>query len=331
MRFIDGLSHGMNDLLEASRRRELDLFFTNIENHVTRRMLTPRNQAPVPTHRRPYLAGAGGEKIATDRRIVVVTDATDKDRNLLEMIKALVSVIDGKVSIRNLHEVEISQYCLGCCHCGYDNTCAIKDGYREFFDGVIQDADILIYALAVHDRYFSSRFKLYLDRSFTYNHVPIMRGKQVAYLVSGPVSHLGNLRQIIQHDHQGHSNLVGIVSDEAGDDPTVDALIRDLVRKAVDFSHTGYFRSPTFLGIAQRHIFSTMVRGFLGAIFRADYRYYQKEGYLKPELPGLKERGTAMLMRHMMGKTRFRNQVTKDMTRHMIASHVKFLEGEGYR
>ena len=72
----------------------------------------------------------------------------------------------------NLHDLNIKGGCLGCCQCGYDNTCVYTDGYVDFFKSKLVPADIIIMAGSVHDRYLSSTWKQFFDRSFFKGHVP---------------------------------------------------------------------------------------------------------------------------------------------------------------
>ena len=92
-------------------------------------------------------------------------------------------------------------------------------------------ADILILAGSVQDRYLSSRWKVFFDRGFFMNHVPVFAGKQIGWLVSGPLMQLANLRQILEgHIECQQANLAGIVTDECGSSEELDRLLDETCR-----------------------------------------------------------------------------------------------------
>ena len=71
-----------------------------------------------------------------------------------------------------------------------DNVCVFQNADDVFATYQrLRAADVVVFAATVQDRYLSSRWKMFLDRSFFYNHVPIFSGKQIVYVVAGP---LGN-------------------------------------------------------------------------------------------------------------------------------------------
>ena len=98
-------------------------------------------------------------------------------------------------------------------HCAYTG----KDGYIEFYKSTVMTADVLIYAGRMVDRYLSSRWKMFFDRIFFNTHTPVLTGKQVAFVISGPFSQVPNLMEIFGgfFGFQG-ANIVGVVSDESG-------------------------------------------------------------------------------------------------------------------
>ncbi len=327
MNYIDGLSYHMDDLPNQKRQQELIDFYDEINLHVREGLTTTRQNAPLKKSVFQYLAGESGPQVVSDKKIIVITDAHNGPNNVNEMIKQLSYAASGKIEVKNLRDVNIKGYCMGCCQCGYDNTCTYKDGYREFLDYVIDQADIIIYAGEIKDRYLSSLFKLYHDRSFTYNHVPYFKGKQFGYMISGNISNLYNLKQIFELYHQESSNLAGLISDEAEDSAIIDAAVYTLLKKAVYFSEKGYIRPANFLGVGLKSVFSEMIRGFNGAVFLADYRYYKKHGYLNSRIP-LKNRLQNALMRYFMTKKEFRKSVQKNMYKHMLSAHHTVLEKE---
>ena len=91
-----------------------------------------------------------------------------------------------------------------------------KDGYIEFYRSTVMTADVLVYAGRMVDRYLSARWKMFFDRIFFNTHTPVLVGKQIALVVSGPLSQEPNLMEVFRgfFEFQG-ANLVGAVSDES--------------------------------------------------------------------------------------------------------------------
>ena len=238
------------------------------------------------------------------------------------MIDKYKSYIKSSVEVINLNDVDIKGACLGCCKCAAENKCVYddKDGYRKFLDYIIKNADIIIFAGTIKDRYLSSRFKLYYDRSFCYNHVPILRGKHIGYMISGKLSENQNLRQILEFHTQG-SNLIGFVTNEAEDNAVIDNQIYAFAKMSINYSERNYFKCETFLNVATNKLFGDAIEGELGAIFLEDYKYYKKNKIFKKV--SLKEKMQGKVMRYFMKREKFKKAVQKNMIDFMITGHKK--------
>lgn len=181
----------------------------------------------------------------------------------------------------NLRDLDIKGSCLGCLQCGYDNRCVYqdKDGYIEFYNTRVKTADILVFAGAIQDRYLSSTWKTFFDRSFFNTHTPTLIGKQFAFLISGPLGQIPNLRHILDGWVQlQQSNLAGFVSDEPGDANAVDALLQNLAQTVIRNADSGYIAPQTFLGVGGIKIFRDDIWGRLRTVFQADHRAYKQLG-----------------------------------------------------
>jgi len=218
-------------------------------------------------------------KIKTNKRTVIVTDSNEPS-NIDTMIKKYISSVDGPVKIVNLNDIDKMNYCVGCCNCGPENICRYddKDGYRKKLDFILDNSDIVIYAGQLKDRYFSSEFKTYFDRTFCYTHIPIFKGRQIAYLVSGPVSELPHMKDLMYAYASGDTNLGGIVSDECQDDSILDQQIENLAIRCINYSESNYIKSTTFQAVAAKKIFTDAIKNDL-PIFLMDYKYYKANGY----------------------------------------------------
>ena len=326
MRYVEYLSHDMRDLLKEKGRRELKLFFENLLIYINEGLTTNRLFKFVNKSNFKYTPGETSKFINTDKKIIIITDAENEDTNLNEMIDKYKSYLKNSVEVFNLREVDIKGACLGCCRCAAKNICVYddKDGYRKFLDYIIRNGDIIIFAGTIKDRYLSSCFKLYYDRSFCYNHVPFFRGKQIGYMISGKLSENQNLRQILELYTGEDRNLIGFVTDESESSSIIDEQIYTFAKMGVSYCERNYSKPDTFLGAASTNLFSDAIAGELGAIFTEDYKYYKANGMIKKV--SFKQKIIVMVMRYLMRKERFREKVQGKMAEHMIASHKKVIE-----
>ena len=315
----------MQDLTKENGRRELKLFFENLLIYVDEGLAASKLYNSVSKSTFEYKGGVTDKFVDTTKKIIIITDASKEDINLNEMIDKYKSYIKSPVEVLNLNDVDIKGGCLGCCKCAAENKCVYddKDGYRKFLDYIIKNADIIIFAGTIKDRYLSSRFKLYYDRSFCYNHVPILKGKHIGYIISGKLSENQNLRQILEFHTQG-SNLIGFVTDEAEDNAVIDNQIYAFAKMSIDYSERNYFKCETFLNVATNKLFGDAIEGELGAIFLEDYKYYKKNKIFKKV--SLKEKIQGKVMRYFMKREKFKKAVQKNMIDFMITGHKKALE-----
>jgi len=115
------------------------------------------------------------------------------------MVSSFKNQFIQEIKVFNLNEVGLTGGCLGCLRCGYDNECAYKgkDSFVKFYNKHIKSSDVIVYAGEIVDRYLSSDWKKYFDRRFFNTHAPTMTGKQIGYIISGPLSQLPNFKQIL--------------------------------------------------------------------------------------------------------------------------------------
>ena len=282
MRYVAGFSADMVDLLKEQERKRLTLFaghfFAAIENGGP----VARNFSPLVREGFEYVPGAVQTRVGTgDRKVVVLTDSHDMETNLGRMVRRFTGAFSEEIEVIDLHEVDIKGGCLGCIQCGYDNTCfyAGKDGFIEFFNSRVRTADVLVFAGSIRDRYLSSRWKLFFDRSFFNNHMPVLRGKQVGFLISGPLSRLPYLRQGLEaYFEMQQAGIVDFITDEGGDSAGIDALLQGLAGRLIRFADEGYARPESFLGVGGRKVLRDDVYGRIRFPFRADHIFYKRNG-----------------------------------------------------
>jgi multimeric flavodoxin WrbA len=282
MRTVGAFSPAMYDLLKERGRTQLTQFAGEFFRAVEVQSVTQRSTLPLAAPTLEYVPGPARQPVETGgKRVVLVSDAEPNQTNLLRMIERFQASFAQKVTTINLHDVDIKGGCLGCLKCGYDNECAYegKDGFIEFYNSQLKPADILVFAGAMRDRYLSATWKTFFDRSFFNGHAPSLAGKQFGFLISGPLSQVANLRQILEAWVQlERCNLAGIVGDEAADSGCVDGVLDELAGRLVRYAQAGYRQPETFLGVAGTKLFRDAVYGPLRMVFQADHRAYKRLG-----------------------------------------------------
>ncbi|MHA1193847.1 MAG: hypothetical protein ACTSP9_16425 [Promethearchaeota archaeon] len=197
------------------------------------------------------------------------------------MVNQFVKSFSNNIELVNIYDIDIKGPCIGCIHCGYNHECIYKDkdGFTDFWTNRVMKADILIFASTIKDRYLSSRWKLIYDRAFFNNHTPTLIGKQLGYIISGPLSQNHNIKEMLMaHIEYQDSNFVDGVTDEFGDSTHIDSLLYNLGKQAVDFSVADYIKPISFLGEAAMKMFRDDVYGRNRFVFLADHEYYESHG-----------------------------------------------------
>jgi multimeric flavodoxin WrbA len=285
MRFIESYAPGMDDLMKAEGRQQLAIFGRQFLEAIQNQVPTQRQYPPLKTTDFLYQTILPPNPVSTrGKKVVILHDEKQEDSNLAKMVNRCRSAFAGEVKVVNIHDVEIKSSCLGCLKCGSNNRCTFtgKDGYIEFYKSTVMTADVLVYAGRMVDRFYSARWKMFFDRIFFNTHTPVLVGKQIALVVSGPLSQEPNLMEVFRgfFEFQG-ANLVGVVSDESGSSEDLDRLLDQLMRQALAYALDGYLRPQTFLGVGGMKVFRDDIYGRLRMIFPADHRAYQKNGLYK--------------------------------------------------
>jgi len=329
-RFVGSFSAEMNDLLKIEERERLKLFAANFFDEIENNALPPKSYLPVTWRDFDYTPGAVEQKIAVgDKKVLVVTDSQDHQANLVRMIERFTASFSGEIEVINLWDIDIKGSCIGCLHCGYDNQCvyADKDDLVKFYNTKIKTADILVWAGTIKDRYLSSRWKTFFDRSFFNGHAPALIGKQVGFIISEPLSQVPNLRQTLEGRVEiHHANLVNFVSDEYGDSKQIDDLLQYLARRLVRFANNNYIKSATFFGVGGTKIYRDAIWGRLRRTFRADHETYRKLGVYDFPHKEYKVRFINAIFLLLLKLPAFRVEFNKRIKSVTIKHHQKVLE-----
>jgi multimeric flavodoxin WrbA len=322
MKYLGSYSANMQDLMKPEERRRLEGFATDLFASIERGIRPARLYPPLAYVPWTFSLEAPQRRVPTDgRRVVVLTDARPEQASLLAMIRRFREALDGEVEIFNLHDVDIKGGCLGCLRCGAEYRCAYtgKDGFIEFYNEKLKRADVLVFAGAIVDRQLSWKWRQFFDRSFFNTHTPSLTGKQVAFLVSGPLGQLPDLRLVYEAWVElQRSHLAAFLSDEAESAEALEEALDGLAERLVRLAGSGYIRPQTFLGIAGMKIFRDDIWGSLRIVFRADHQAYNRLGvydfpqkrlgqrflnqlgYLVTGLPGIRRRWPSMIKKGML-------------------------------
>jgi len=297
MQFVGSYSANMTDLQEEQEGERLTLFAADFFDAMETGRVTARRYAPLSDAANELSITSPDCKIDTHgKRILILTDESDAGihgRNLSAMTEYLQRLWGGNVKKVNLLDIDIRGGCLGCLKCGQNYQCAYTDGFSEFYRSEVLTADIIVYAGQVVDRQLSSLWRKFLDRSFFNTHTPVLTGKQIMYVVSGPLGQLPGMRQVYEAWGEiQEANLVGFVGDDMPVNLVFPAL-KGLAEQAVRFSVQRYIHPRTFLGIGGMKIFRDDIFGHLRIAFPADFNAYRKRKYF--DFPTVNLRRRAML------------------------------------
>ncbi len=331
MKHVDFFPAEMNDLKKPEMRRSLAAFFRRILSYAAEKLPVQRMSYPLNFTPFNYVPAQVDKIVNTSKRVTVVADIEANDSNTAGMVKQFRANFEES-DIINLRTIKMNN-CTGCMQCGFENRCIYEKTDDEFIDlyrEKVLKTDILVFAGSIRDRYLSSYWQRYLERSFFRNHQPVIEGKQVIFLISGPVSRDNNIREILQmYIETMKGNLVNIITDECGDSDILNTLIDSAAMDAVALSQGKISRPVTFLGKGGMKIFRDDIYGGLRFVFQADHRYYKKEGiYDFPQKKRLNNLFTSFLVL-LTRIPSLRKKIQRELTKQMLYPYRKVLENAG--
>ena len=325
LKYLQGLSADMEDLLQEKGREEALSFFRfvlwNMEHHFSEPAFYPIKNGCLP---RAVMADVPAQsQTKKPGKIVVVTDTDwEKKSSLNSMIARFEAVMDREVSVVNLAEFPFAGGCMGCFHCASDGTCIYKDGFDRYLRENIQSAEAIVYAFAIKDHSMGYRFKLYDDRQFCNGHRTVTMGKPVGYMISGELDNEPNLRTLIEARAQvGGNYLAGIATDQTDPDGGIDQMAQTL-SYAIE---NQYLPPKNFYGVGGLKIFRDLIYQMQG-LMREDHRFYKKHGFY--DFPQ-KHRGkiAAMyLVGAMMSSKSLKKKIGGRMTEGMLMPYRSVLK-----
>ncbi len=278
MNYVDYFSPEMYDLKKEDLRKNLLQFAQNYFDAIENKVITLKNYSPIEYSLKEYIPEVTYDKIdAPNKKIVIVTDSLE-NINLKNMIDKFRNSFSQTIELINLQDIDIKGGCLGCLKCGYNYECVYndKDDFISFYNSKLKTADIIVFAGAIKYRYLSSTWKRFLDRGFFNTHTPSISGKQIGFIISGPLMQMSNLRQILEAYIQWQgSNLVGFVTDEYDTSIIIDKQLYTFSCNLIKLSTVNYTKPATFLGVAGMKVFRDEIWGNLRFPFVADHKAYK--------------------------------------------------------
>lgn len=280
LNYFEGFSPSAMDLGKTELHQNLLLFsqefFYIAENKL------PVQRTSVPISKKDFVYRPKNIKETQkkgSKTILVLSNAKPEDINLNMMTDVFIKKVGHPVTLKNLNEVDIKGGCLGCGNCLATAVCAYKDEFYSFFKENVMPANAIIYAATIQNRYISSTWKKYFDRNFVNGHRPILNGKPMGFLFSGPLRQIPNLREIFNaHVEVGRNPLIGFQTDECANNEILTKQITAFSEKANRMLANPWIKPPTFLGVGGHKIFRDLIFS-MRTIMVEDHKYYTEQGF----------------------------------------------------
>ena len=329
MKYAEALSPEMRDLAEERGREALIIFAENFFEAIEKKTATSRLFKPLTFSDFVYQPSVPEERIDTrGKKAVILTDAYDSDTNLGKMIDRFRQSYSNEIEVIDLNDIDIRGACLGCMRCGYDYNCVQKDGFTEFYNNRVRTADIIVFAGTVKGRYLSSKWKTFYDRAFFWNHTPSLVGKQIGYIISGPLSQNANLIQILEASSTARQDAIHVdmITDECENSSEIDAQLQSFAERLVSYSINGYIKPQNFLGVGGHKIFRDDIWGRLRMVWQADHRYFKKHGKYDFPQKDYKIRIMTAIMMLLTKIPKFRKKFYANLKKSPAERLKKFIE-----
>jgi hypothetical protein len=279
MQYVQGYSCDRHNFPHPEERENLLNFVAEFLVYAREKRPTAKEFLPLPAERREYLP-AKVEDVSkqSGKKILLLTDA-EVGSNLARMTDVFVKSSPNPVEVVHLWDLNMSGGCLGCHSCFYDGTCVYKDGFAAAYHAKFLAAEAVVWAMNIKDRHVSAAWKMFMDRAYFNGHGPELSGRQIGFLISGPLRQLPALKDSLQGllEFKGR-NVVGFVTDEADDSAQTIALIQDFTRRLNwSWDHKA-LRPATFLSLAAKLMKRDLIyRNRL--VMRREHRLLKANGF----------------------------------------------------
>ena len=263
-----------------------------------------------------------------DKTIVIVSDANPDDYNLLKMLEFFDRIVPYKVEYVKLNEIKIKGGCIGCLKCGDGSSCFYKDEYAEAF-AKVRHADIVLYAGAIKDRFYSARFKKFIDRYFSNGHRHVLKAGLLGHIVSGALNQLPLMREGLEaHIEVAHTQRLGIISDDNSVAEDTLKQIQNMVLYLKHWTKSSQWKTPqTFLGVGGGKIFRDLVY-FNRAVMGADYRFYKQNKLFDFPTRNYMQNFISRILMILQIFPAMKKDIKKNMNKYRVKPYEKMIEKE---
>ncbi|MEI0539052.1 NAD(P)H-dependent oxidoreductase [Brachyspira pulli] len=274
LKYIKGLSADMEDLIEKKGQDDAINFFNYLifcaENNLNIKENANNKKIEKIVYKRKTEDNGANNK---EKDILILTNCSDKDESLRNMIEDFKSIFPYKTREINIRDYKFHGGCLGCFGCAVTGKCVYKDGFDDFLRKDIQTADAIIYAFSIENHYTHSSFKLYEDRQFCNGHRMVTEGMPVGYIISGDYDKEYNLQTLVEARCEvGGNFLTHVANDYNGDAYNELLKLSSIMKYAIDNKCT---RPKNFYGVGGMKIFRDLIYVMQG-LMKEDHKYYKK-------------------------------------------------------
>lgn len=331
LRFIDGLSADMDDILtEKGQKQAVDwLEFTIwklLRREFKRPSVIPGSSSVIPgSDRVSRIAVQAGNDVpkSAAKRAVIVADLLPEDTALKAMIDRFRDVFPYECDVINIEDFPFMGGCLSCFSCAATGKCVYKDGFDDFLRNTIHKHDAILYAFRIKDHSMGARFKMYDDRQFCNGHRTVTMGTPFGYLVEGDYTKEENLRLLLEARAQvGGNFLAGVATDEFDANKDIDTLAAT-VAYAMDKQYTP---PQNFYGVGGMKIFRDLIYMMRG-LMRADHKFFKSHGQYDFPQKKWKTSWMMYLVGWLMNNPTMKKKAGAKMTEGMIGPYKKILKG----
>jgi multimeric flavodoxin WrbA len=326
MKFIKGFSALTQALEKKECQDSVKNFFLHFIASVENREQIPKAYFPISWKPVPYKAPAmKKQKKKRDKKILLLTDH-EPGSNLEQMVKTYQASSRYAAEVQNIRDLNIKGPCLDCLKCAFTGVCVYVDEMRAFYDEKILPADAIVFAGTLVDRYISSTWKKFLDRSFFNGHRPILNGKYAAMLFSGPLRQIPNFLQAFESQFSyAQMEVVGSATDEEKTNTTTTGSIKHIAASIDRRLEIGGVRQQNFLARGTHLVLrDTIFRA--SPILNEDHRYFKKEGLYDFPQNWNRDKAMKMMLQAFMLFPFTREMIKRDILKFMVMPAQKAVE-----
>lgn len=325
LKVIKGLSSDMDDLLTTKGQDSVIKYWDYVRFSVANDIYNSKEKNNV-INNYLYQSTKLDSIMKTTNDTVIITNCSEDDIGLKNMINDFIAVYPYYVRILNINDFKFDGGCLGCFTCAFDGKCVYKDGFEDYLRNHIQSAKAMIFAATIKDHSMGASFKIYDDRQFCNGHRTVTMGMPVGYILSGNYSLEDNLRTIIEgRASVGHNYLAGIASNESQDDKTTFMSLNNLAKNMKYAIDNKMILPQNFLGIGGMKIFRDLIYVMQG-MMQADHKFYKKHNFY--DFPQKKRamKWKMKLIGFLMSKPSIKKKIKGKLNNIIIKPYQKAIE-----